>query len=283
MSETAPQTDSPAPASPGTLLRQARQAQGLHIGALAAAIKVSVRKLEMLEADRFDELPDATFTRALAQTVCRTLKVDAGPILALLPKAASHRLEHVSEGLNAPFTDRPGRVLPGDWSMLARPALWAPAALLLAAAGVYLMPAGLWPVGREATSSTTTSLPASAPASAVPAAADTAAVAPSSAASATVETVFSAPADAVTSTAAGRPGAPLQLRVTAESWIEVVDAQGQPLLSRLLLPGETVGLDGAMPLRVKIGNAAMTQLTFRGRPLELAPYTRDNVARLELK
>jgi cytoskeleton protein RodZ len=55
------------------------------------------------------------------------------------------------------------------------------------------------------------------------------------------------------------------------------------LLSRLLVPGETVGLDGTMPLRVKIGNAAVTRLTFRGQPLELAPYTRDNVARLELK
>jgi cytoskeleton protein RodZ len=135
MTETAPpQAATVPPASPGALLRQARQAQGLHIGALAAAIKVSVRKLELLEADRLDELPDATFTRALAQTVCRTLKVDAGPILALLPKAASHRLEQVGEGLNAPFTDRPGRVLPGDWSMLARPALWAPLVLLVAAA-----------------------------------------------------------------------------------------------------------------------------------------------------
>ena len=64
--------------------------QGLHIAALAAAIKVAPRKLDALENDRYDELPDATFTRALAQTVCRTLKIDAAPVLALLPQAGDH-------------------------------------------------------------------------------------------------------------------------------------------------------------------------------------------------
>jgi cytoskeleton protein RodZ len=51
----------------------------------------------------------------------------------------------------------------------------------------------------------------------------------------------------------------------------------------VLEPGESVGLDGVMPLKVKVGNAAGTQLVFRGQPLALAAYTRDNVARLELK
>ena len=54
------------------MLRAARQARGLHIAALAASIKVTQRKLEALEADRYDELPDMTFTRALAKTVCRS-------------------------------------------------------------------------------------------------------------------------------------------------------------------------------------------------------------------
>ena len=52
--------------APARMLRAARERQGLHIAALAATIKIPQRKLEALEADRFDELPDATFTRALA-------------------------------------------------------------------------------------------------------------------------------------------------------------------------------------------------------------------------
>jgi cytoskeleton protein RodZ len=69
----------PGSPSAGALLRAAREKQGLHIAALAAAIKVAPRKLDALENDRWQDLPDATFTRALAQTVCRTLKIDARP------------------------------------------------------------------------------------------------------------------------------------------------------------------------------------------------------------
>ena len=96
----------------GAMLRAAREKQGLHIAALAAAIKVSPRKLDALEHDRWHELPDATFTRALAQTVCRTLKVDARPVLDKLPPASGTALEPREAGLNEPFRDRPGREEP---------------------------------------------------------------------------------------------------------------------------------------------------------------------------
>jgi cytoskeleton protein RodZ len=128
--------------SAGSILRDARQAQGLHIAALAASIKVSQKKLEALEADRFDELPDATFTRALAQTVCRSLKIDPAPVLALLPQLSGYRLEQVAEGINAPFRDRPGRREPKEWASAASPAVWGALFLLLAAAVVYLLPQG---------------------------------------------------------------------------------------------------------------------------------------------
>src|SRR5438094_93521 len=84
MSETAPMAEPMTDKTAGALLREARIAQGMHIAAMSAAIKVAQRKLELLEADRYDELPDATFTRALAQTMCRVLKVDAEPVLSNL-------------------------------------------------------------------------------------------------------------------------------------------------------------------------------------------------------
>ena len=272
----------------GGLLREARQAQGLHIAALAAAIKVAPRKLELLEADRLDELPDATFTRALAQTVCRTLKIDATPVLALLPPPRGHRLEQISEGLNAPFRENSGRLDPSDWALtLARPAVWAPALVLVAAAGLYFMPTGAWRLPQFSTGSGS-GADSAPPAVLAPEAPVAVAPAPEPAASALVETVFSSPAEAAP--AASAPGAAvppvaglLQVRTTAESWIEVLDGRWQPLMSRMVQPGETIGLDGARPFRIKIGNAAVTQIVFRGQPVELATYTRDNVAKLELK
>ena len=52
MSDTPADTPLPAATTAGAMLRQARQAQGMHIAMLAAATKVPQRKLEALEADR---------------------------------------------------------------------------------------------------------------------------------------------------------------------------------------------------------------------------------------
>lgn len=331
MTEANQDLSSARPLTAGGLLKEARQAKGLHIAALAASIKVAQRKLELLEADRIGELPDATFTRALAQTVCRSLKIDAAPVLALLPAASGGRLDQMGEGINAPFRDRPGRGEPTDWSRVAAsPAVWGPAVVLMAALAVYLLPSS-WlsaihftqksadligvpkpaVVSAGAVSSGSVTQPTSAP------------LAASAAAVSAVETVFSAPplADAASATAAararisfaasasgsnphsqgetlsvgrsaastgaptgeGQPGGPLQLRASAESWIEVQDARRQMLLSRMLMAGETVNLDGELPLRVKVGNASGTEVVFRGQAVNLTPATVGNIARLELK
>ena len=87
------QESSPLPqASPGEMLRAARQAAGVHIEALAVSLKVPISKLEALEADDFDALPDAVFVRALASSICRSLKLDPVPVLALMPQSGAPKL-----------------------------------------------------------------------------------------------------------------------------------------------------------------------------------------------
>jgi cytoskeleton protein RodZ len=75
----------------------------------------------------------------------------------------------------------------------------------------------------------------------------------------------------------------LRLQATGASWVDARDGGGRVLLSRVVRAGERLDLDGAVPLRLTIGNAAVTHLDFRGQPVDLAPSTRDNVARIELK
>ena len=144
MSEAAGAAAGPVAApSAGRLLREARERQGLHIAALAASIKVTQKKLELLEADRFDALPDATFARALALTVCRALKIDSAAVLRLLPPPAGHRLEQVGEGLNAPFRERPGALVQRDGSSFAFGwVFWLTTLILVASAVMYFLPAG---------------------------------------------------------------------------------------------------------------------------------------------
>ncbi|EHR71778.1 hypothetical protein BurJ1DRAFT_2957 [Burkholderiales bacterium JOSHI_001] len=286
-------TDSTA--SAGAMLRAAREKQGLHIAALAAAIKVAPSKLEALEAGRLDQLPDLTFARALAQSVCRVLKVDAKPVLDLLPASAtvSKRLESVDAGLGTPFRDRPSRIDPTEWALWRQPVFWGVVLLLGAAAAFLYAPAGIslpkveLPGTAAITGTTTSPGPAVAP-SAAPGLDASPGAAPEAAASAAVvDTVHSAPLPtqdpAASAVASDLPASMLVLRASESSWVDVQDARGQPLLSRTLQPGEAVGLEGALPLKVKIGNAAGTQVVFRGQAVDIAASTRDNVARLELK
>ena len=72
-------------ASAGTILRSAREKSGLHLAVLSVNLKVSVKQLEALEADRYEQLLEPVFARALAAKVCRILKIDVEPVLALMP------------------------------------------------------------------------------------------------------------------------------------------------------------------------------------------------------
>lgn len=93
----------------GALLRAARQAQGLHVAALATTLKVPPRKLEALEADRYEEFQGATFVRALAKAACRALKIDPAPVLERLPEVDTGALSQLERGLNAPFREKGAR------------------------------------------------------------------------------------------------------------------------------------------------------------------------------
>lgn len=260
--------------SAGAMLRAAREKRGLHIAALAASIKVTPRKLEALEADRHGELPDMTFTRALTQTVCRALKIDAAPVLAKLPQAGDMpRLSQVGGGLNMPFRESSGKSTSSHLALLRKPMFWATATVLAAALVVGLLPSRWvpWQAAVEPAASAAAVVTAPVPAStALPG------VAP--AASVLAEAMHPAPVQ----DAAVIASAVLVVRTNSESWVEVLDARGQSLLSRAVQAGETVGLDGALPLRVTIGNAAATQLTFQGQSVDLSTSTKENVARLQL-
>lgn len=299
------------PRSAGALLKAAREREGLHLAVLAATIKVTPAKLQALEQDRYDELPNLTFARALAQSVCRSLKIDPRPVLTLLPQVETPPLEGAMGKLNTPFQERPSRGDGAGLTWASKPMFWAGGLLLLAAVVVGLLPTDLFD---GLTSPTAVAPAASAPVVAAPAAAlasaptVTEAVEPPAAlasaaspaaplaappaASAADLAVAAAPAS---TPAAGLPSASapaataaagaglLGLRASADSWIEVLDAQDQIVFSRVLRAGETAGVDGRLPLRVRIGNAGGTAVTFRGQAVDLGPYTRVNVARLELR
>ena len=306
----------------GAQLRAAREAQGMHIAALAVALKVPVSRLEALEADRFDLLPDPPFVRALAGSVCRVLKIDPAPVLARLPQRVPQRLEAEVHGAPGGF-HAPGARKPGVGEHLARPVVWGVLLLLLAAGALIMAPTERLGAmvgslknaihdrmaaapAAEAPAAPTPAVEPTAPSPSGPAEAAVApgaapavppaapAMAASSSSPASAAAVASpAPSPAVAAAPAGSAPAPaappgegesqVVFQATAESWVKVTDAHGKVLLQKSVAAGGSETATGAAPLVVVVGKADVTQVLVRGKPFDMAAIARNNVARFEVK
>jgi cytoskeleton protein RodZ len=100
--------------------------------------------------------------------------------------------------------------------------------------------------------------------------------------------VAAAPAASAVATAAATPAsAPVNgvviFKTRGPSWIEVTDSKGTVALRRLMAAGETAGASGSLPLAVTVGSVNTTSVEVRGKPYDLGPLARDNVARFEVK
>lgn len=296
----------------GALLRDAREAAGLHIAALAVALKVPVAKLEALEADNFSALPDMVFVRALASSVCRTLKIDPQAVLALLPQGEGPRLSAGDVGLNAPVKGFAGRSSAAPFKGAgSRSFVWAVGLLLIGAALMMFLPRGLdadlSALLKQPETTTKIPMPTGDVAQEISAAVGaeervpSAAPAPAAAAGVGVElpagesikpagiashpivlpsVEASAPSSAP---AADAPSGVLAFKARSESWIQVRDAAGALVLQRNLAPNELVSVSGVLPLVVVIGRADATEVFVRGKPYDIGPVSRENVARFEVK
>lgn len=313
--ETAlPQEVAPAAAvSAGALLRQARQAQGVALEDLAATLKVPVEKLQALEDEDWQRLPDVVFLRALAQTICRTLHLEAAPVLALLPQQKVTALAPQG-GLNAPMRER------GVPSILATntkhsPWPWVVLLLIVLGGGGYLGVQWMAPEWVRGVS-TTVSAPSDpagdsplfspavpeegdgggmgnmgdvAQAGEVPTVQAAALMQPALPEEEGAQPDFAAPAPAAEPAAAPAAQAAASvspvLRITAKgaTWVQVLDAQQRLLIEKILQDGEVFSTSAPKPLTVAVGKADLATVEVNGAPFDVQAVARSNVARFEVK
>lgn len=284
------------PISRPVLLRAARESAGLHIAALAAALKVPVRKLEALEAGRYDELPDLTFARALASSACRQLKIDPAPILEQIPVRVVPELGDSRHAINAPFKPASDAAPVNPLSWLSRPALLAAIALLLGALVIVFLPRAQEPQAPvEAGNGDTVVTPVEPVAAVEPGAAPESVEAASSlntpvadqpaafTPSAPAQEAAPVPAEPAASAPRATPGSLLTIAATGESWVEVTNGTGAVVVQRMLKAGDAVDFSSAPPYTVVLGRAESAQVTVRGRPFDVNAIARNNVARFEVK
>jgi cytoskeleton protein RodZ len=289
----------------------------LSLDQAAQQLKLAPRQVQALEDEDFAQLPGRTFARGFVRNYARLLNLDADGLLAIMPDATqAPALEAPAlQATGAMIAELPvsersapnvarwliplvliacvvaaasyewyrGRLAPAGESALPRTAKVEPTVDTARSAAVSSKPlpnpltegtkqepvAAPEPQASESSSTPAPSAPVSA--------SSTPAVVPGAASSAASE-----PATAPSAPQAPAGSVALQLSYRGPSWTEIRDRDGQVLILRLVPAGSEQALSGTPPFEVVIGNAAAVRLVYRGVAVDLAPFTRGNVARLRL-
>jgi cytoskeleton protein RodZ len=75
----------------------------------------------------------------------------------------------------------------------------------------------------------------------------------------------------------------LNMIFTAQTWVSVTDKSGKVVYEKMSHNGDKETINSSPPLNLVIGNASGTKLNFGGKDIDLAPNTKDNVARITLE
>ncbi len=286
-----------APASPWEGLRSAREARGLSVQEVSAHLKLAPRQIEAIERGDLSALPGAAFARGFVRNYARFLGLDAAPMLAQMETPAALPPAEIASRMTTPSLGR--MPSPGDGRYSALPAaLVVLLIVVVLGAGWYfrwfegqqeallLSADGSSMLVEEAPLLPEASLPAVPLAPALPEASPAAPV-NAVAAPAMVSAPVEAPVVPAVSAPIARPvmagGARLVFEFAGESWVEVRDASGRLIFSRLNQAGSSQEVQGTPPLELVVGNAPLVSLSWRGKAVDLAPATRGEVARIKLQ
>jgi cytoskeleton protein RodZ len=294
----------------GRILAEERERQGLSRTEVAHRLHMSASQIEAIEGGEYARLPQGPFLRGFIRNYGKLLGLDAEGLLSQLAQVAPRN--------RAPDIVVPSQNIRFDpmGARLANP--YVKAGVLAVVAVAMAFAAMYWWLFIRPTPPATQAKPAAtgrpaaeaprggppqqiaaapiaapdnvppSPAPTLPESAETAkaespkaepAKAPSQVAKADA-----AKADAAKADAARKAGLrTLRLRFHAESWVEVRDAQGTVLFSRLNARGSEAEVAGRPPLSVVVGNAPEVDAIYEGRDFPLEPHTKVAVARFTLE
>lgn len=238
----------------GERLKQAREGAGLSIDDVAAKLHMPARVVRSLEAEDWSRLGAPVFVRGQVRSYSRLVGLTTAPMMAALdvgPVEPSHLISRT-------HTPR------AQWWMeqIGRRLVYIVLTLSLA------VPA--WIATRQhLTGTPKDAAPLDTPAKlgayerALPVARRTV--------MASMGPVATAPDDAM--------AAEIIVRTHAQTWLEAVAADGSSIEKGLLPSGSERRFAAAQLARLTIGNASAVELQNHGQQVDLAPFTRTNVAR----
>lgn len=284
------QSESLAP-KVGVLLAKARKAQKLSVEDVAASLRLSVAKINALEADDFLVISDPTLARGFIRSYARLLKLDPEPLLMahrqLIPAEIVNPIGVKTEVVSSPVQS----------------SSFGKKSIIL---GLVLVVITLvWFFGfhsesesdvAEVNVSMTTQ--ESIPQQALPVAErevknneqvtelqlPQVAEQTNSESLKTSEKTVNEPAklEPMKKVAVGASLVRVKLVFTGNSWVSVKDKSGNTLYDKTSKAGGEEYVEGVPPLKFHIGNVSATQVVFNGETVDLSPNTYNNMARVTL-
>ncbi len=285
----------------GAQLHAAREASGVNVEACAQTLKLPARVLRQLECDQYDGIDSKVYLASYIGKYAGHLGISADAIQLELdriqqieaPLVATGGISHSRFLLDRYATAATYVVLT---LVIAVPTIWFGVRSTLDRDITHLAPLDSAPVAQADAPVATrgTAALARPQVSALPAAtAPAAAVAspgqdqPLMASMAPFPNLSSDTAvSAQTSPSgidSGKGAHSLSLSLSAASWVEVVDADGNRLEYGLLPAGTHKSYHSDQPLDVRIGNAMAAQASVDGKAVGLDDFRRANVARFRVQ
>lgn len=296
----------------GAVLRAERERLGMSIGDVAQRLKYAPRQIEAVEADDFKALPGLPFVRGFVRGYAKLLGLDAGALVPLLERASEQDGGPITVQLQSVSSTHAR--FPASQTSYASALPWL-LAILLVITGIGGYSIYHWEAPTDllrVPAATALALPGQAPPMVTSASSQVAAAgnsAEGASSSSLLPPVVAGPQLAPPGTGqtgplsipGSGPDAPRQLNVQdapanaaagqgkirlvfgGESWTEIREAGGRVIFSRNNLGGTEQWAEGQAPFDLVVGNARDVKLFYRGAEVDLSPYIKVSVARLQLK
>lgn len=280
----------------GSTLRESREAQKLTIEEVSAQLRLSEKQITALEQEDFESFGSAMLTRGFIKNYARLLSLDHEPLLeahrSMAPEDQAQSIAYISQSVSNPADVR-----------MSKPKLLILGAFIFVCLFAWLIYHNLSsPQSAESVEIKLESKDqASMPVPALPFAERTEVTSPN----ATITTDAKLPEDSSSvdkekkqikledSNSEQSKSESVQSEVkigedkvtfkfTEDSWINVQDKNYKTILSKLGRKGSVEEVEGLTPLRIVIGNANGTQITFKYKVLDLSTYNKNNVVHINL-
>lgn len=286
---------------PGAQLAAQRQALGWSVEQISDQLKLAHRQVIAIEQDNYDALPGLAVTRGFIRAYAKLLKLDAAPLLAPMTEdvVAATALVPLRRALPTTFSETRLPLLGNRRVILTRWNIGVALLVLLLLIAVLAQQMNWIPALPDSFAvksskkedalinmPTATSIASTEEASVTTSVADVAPLQPSAVVAVPEKSVV-VPAAPIAAIDEGGtvPVVKDQLlvKIHEDSWIDVKQKNGGPVLSRLLKAGASETFEVGEGLSLIVGNAGGVEVLLRGEPLDIKSGAKNNIARVKLK